>query len=40
MRFLESVLGKDNKFWKYPVCVIVAFLAANTVWTLPLLIVV
>jgi len=40
MYFLENVLGKDNKFWKYLVTFVVAFVAANIIGALPLIIVV
>jgi len=40
MNFLENVLGKGNKFWKYLITVVVAFLAANIIGAVPLMIVV
>jgi len=40
MYFLENVLGKDNSIWKYVVTFIVAFLAANFIGGIPLLIVI
>jgi membrane protease YdiL (CAAX protease family) len=40
MYFLESVLGKDNSFWKYLFIVIGTLLVTNTIGVIPLLIVV
>jgi membrane protease YdiL (CAAX protease family) len=40
MYFLESVLGKDNAWWKYVVTFIGAFIAANIIGSVPLLIVI
>ncbi|MDR2407726.1 MAG: CPBP family intramembrane metalloprotease [Bacteroidales bacterium] len=40
MYFLESILGKDNSFWKYVIVFIGAFLVMNTIGAIPLLIVV
>jgi len=40
MYFLENVLGKDNKFWKYLVTVVVAWLTASLIGAFPLMIVV
>jgi membrane protease YdiL (CAAX protease family) len=39
MYFLESVLGKDNSFWKYLAIFILSFLAVNTIGCIPLIIV-
>ncbi len=38
MHFLESVIGKDNSFWKYVITFIVAFLAASFIGGIPLMI--
>ena len=40
MNFLENILEKDNKFWKYLVTVVVAFVSANVIGAIPLMMVV
>ena len=40
MHFLENILGKDNTFWKYIITFVGAFLVANFIGAIPLLIVI